>query len=200
MEAPSIQDQYEADSYLRAKEMVKNQRAFYGNLTAYCIIIPALAIINFLTTSFYWFFFPMLGWGLGLLFHGMAAFEWSPFLGKDWERRKIEEIIKKKNFKIIQVMEKTNQKYLEAQKRVKELREFYNHLFTFIVINILLAGINYYTNEWAYPWFLWATFGWGIGLAFDAMKTFRLNPVFNKEWEERKIREYMEKDNQKRWE
>lgn len=98
MEAPSIQDQYEADSYLRAKEMVKNQRAFYGNLTAYCIIIPALAIINFLTTSFYWFFFPMLGWGLGLLFHGMAAFEWSPFLGKDWERRKIEEIIKKEKF------------------------------------------------------------------------------------------------------
>ena len=97
-------------------------------------------------------------------------------------------------------MKITDDKYLQAKERVKELREFYNHLFTFLLINILIAAINYYSNQWAYPWFLWVTGGWGIGIAFDALKTFRLNPFFNKEWEERKIREYMGDENKQRWE
>lgn len=97
-------------------------------------------------------------------------------------------------------MDHQNNSYLEAKKRVKEIREFYTHLITFIVVCSALALINYLTNYWAYPWFLWAVFGWGIGLAFDAAKTFRLNPFYNKDWEERKIKEYMEKENRQRWE
>ncbi|HAJ81337.1 MAG TPA: histidine kinase, partial [Zunongwangia profunda] len=31
------------------------------------------------------------------LFHGFAAFNYSPFLGKDWEERKIKEIINKED-------------------------------------------------------------------------------------------------------
>lgn len=96
-------------------------------------------------------------------------------------------------------METSEDKYLQARERVKELREFYNHLFSYILVNIFLAGINYYSNQWAYPWFLWVVGGWGIGLAFDALKAFRLNPMFDKRWEERKIQEYMEKEEKQRW-
>jgi len=49
-------------------------------------------------------------------------------------------------------------------------------------------------------WFLWAAFGWGIGIISHAIGTFSLNPFFGKDWEKRKIKEYMEKENdQRKW-
>lgn len=57
-----------------------------------------------------------------------------------------------------------------------------------------MAVINYYTNGWSYAWFLWAAFGWGIGIVFHAVGVFQWNPFFNKDWEERKIKEFMDQD------
>lgn len=93
-------------------------------------------------------------------------------------------------------------RYERAKERVDELKSFYGNLFSYIVIISMLAALNYYQNEWSYAWFLWAAFGWGIGLAFHAAKAFRINPMFNKDWEDRKIREYMEDDEKERqlWE
>lgn len=97
--------------------------------------------------------------------------------------------------------------YHRAKERVAELKKFYNHLASYIFVVLLLAGVNYYGNEWSYPWFLWVVFGWGIGVAFDAVKAFRINPMFDKNWEDRKIKEFMEKEEskdnsgkQQRWE
>jgi len=39
-----------------------------------------------------WFWFPMLGWGIGLVFQGFSAFG-TPLFGRDWEERKIKEIM-----------------------------------------------------------------------------------------------------------
>ncbi|TSE10497.1 MULTISPECIES: 2TM domain-containing protein [Aquimarina] len=94
-------------------------------------------------------------------------------------------------------------RYERAKERVEELKKFYNNLISYIVIISLLAGLNYYQNEWSHAWFLWAAFGWGIGIVFHAIKAYRVNPMFNKDWEERKIRKYMEEeqDDQKQlWE
>lgn len=81
----------------KAKEKVKNQREFYGNLASYCIIIPFLAFINYRTTGwgFMWFLFPLFGWGFGLVMHAMQAFDWNPLLGSNWEERKIKELMNK---------------------------------------------------------------------------------------------------------
>ena len=81
--------------YNRAKEQVKKVKEFYGHLMSYCIVIPALAFINYFTTSFYfpWVLFPAIGWGIGLLFHYSDAFGWHPILGKDWERKKIKQFM-----------------------------------------------------------------------------------------------------------
>ncbi|HET8737787.1 MAG TPA: 2TM domain-containing protein [Pricia sp.] len=100
-------------------------------------------------------------------------------------------------------MEDTHEenKYLRAKKRMEEIRKFYTGLMSYLVVIALLAGLNYYLNEWSYPWFLWAAFGWGIGLTFQAAKAFNLNPFFGKDWEERKIEEFMQEDERKsRWE
>lgn len=92
-------------------------------------------------------------------------------------------------------------KYLRAKEHVAKLKKFYGNLTSYILIISLLALINYWTNEWRYMWFLWAAFGWGIGLAFHAISTFNLNPFFGKDWEEKKIKEFMkDKEERKKWE
>lgn len=85
----------EKDSYIRAREQVKKEKKFYGSLAAYCIIIPVLAVFNYLSSDQLWVIFPAIGWGLGLAFQAMAVFNYNPFLGKDWEERKIKEFMDK---------------------------------------------------------------------------------------------------------
>lgn len=84
----------ENTSYLRAKERVEKLKGFYGNLASYCVVIPILIIINLNSPhKFQWFWFPMLGWGLGLTFHAFETFGY----GKTWEEKKIQEILNKQN-------------------------------------------------------------------------------------------------------
>ncbi len=84
--------------YKKAKERVDCIKGFYSHALAYCIVIPVLAYLNYVTTSFPWVVFPALGWGIGLLGHGMQAFGYMPFLGKDWEERKIKELMNNDEF------------------------------------------------------------------------------------------------------
>jgi len=85
-------------------------------------------------------------------------------------------------------------KYERARARVEEMKAFYNHLISYIVVISGLAILNYYNNEWRYAWFLWAAAGWGIGLASHAFKTFYGSVLFGKDWEQRKIDELMRQD------
>ena len=91
-------------------------------------------------------------------------------------------------------------KYFRAKGKVDCIKKFYTSLVSYVIFISLLAGINYYVDEWGYPWFLWAAFGWGIGLVFQAVKAFGFNPFFGRGWEERKIKEFMNEDkDQSRW-
>ena len=85
-------------------------------------------------------------------------------------------------------------KYIRAKERVDELKKFYGNLTSYVVVISGLAILNYYLNEWRYMWFLWAALGWGIGILFHAIGTFNLNPFFGRDWEQRKIKEYMDND------
>jgi hypothetical protein len=80
-------------AFIRAKERVEKLKGFYGNLTSYCFVIPLLAFINIQSGGFQWFWFPMLGWGMGLSFHAFETFGY----GKSWEEKKIQEILNKGN-------------------------------------------------------------------------------------------------------
>ncbi len=85
-------------------------------------------------------------------------------------------------------------KYLRAKERVAGIKKFYSNLLSYIFFIIFLAALNFYTNEWRYPWFLWAAFGWGIGIVIHAFKAFNWLPYMNKDWEDRKIKEYMNEE------
>lgn len=86
----------EEERYYKAKKKVNEIKSFYGNLTAYIVVNTGLLVINLLTSpDDLWFYWPMIGWGIGLAIHGMKAFNYMPFLGQDWEERKIKEFMDK---------------------------------------------------------------------------------------------------------
>jgi uncharacterized membrane-anchored protein YhcB (DUF1043 family) len=94
----SQEEHLDAKRYQKAKERVEAIKAFYGNLLSYLIVIPFLWWLNTRTTDFIWAIFPTLGWGLGLTFHALEAFDANPFLGRKWEERKIQELMDKDDF------------------------------------------------------------------------------------------------------
>jgi two-component system LytT family sensor kinase len=96
METKYLYDEQEA--YYRAKKRVEEIKGFFGNVVSYCVVIPFLIFINYKTSwNYQWFWFPMLGWGMGLIFHAFGVFGY----GKAWEERKIKEILaKEQNTKI----------------------------------------------------------------------------------------------------
>jgi predicted membrane channel-forming protein YqfA (hemolysin III family) len=93
---------------------------------------------------------------------------------------------------------KTNEsysdKYTRAKARVEEIKAFYNHLAIYIIVSAGIAGFNYYLDQWRIPWFLFPVLGWGIGIVGHGIGTFNVNPFTNKEWEEKKIAELLEKE------
>lgn len=89
------------------------------------------------------------------------------------------------------------ERYYHAQKKVKEIREFYEHLAAYILCNPIVIVVNLMTSP-GYLWFVWCLMGWGIGLVFHGLKVFDLPPFFNKKWEERKIKELMEKEKEQK--
>ena len=86
--------------YNYAKKTAREIKNFYINLMCYCLVIPALIIINLMYYSgMYWFVFSMVGWGAGLVLHGITAFKYCPFLSADWEEKKIQKFIEQEKQK-----------------------------------------------------------------------------------------------------
>ncbi len=88
---------------------------------------------------------------------------------------------------------KEDEKYREAKERVEELKSFYIHLFVYIIVNIGLFLLNVLTSRDSL-WFYWPLLGWGIGVLAHAFSVFGMRGILGKEWEERKIKEIMEKE------
>lgn len=81
--------------YIRAKKRLDDIKAFYGNLIAYCVVIPLLIVVNYRSNwDHKWFIYPMVGWGLGVLIQAFTVFGY----GAKWEERKMKEIMKNDNF------------------------------------------------------------------------------------------------------
>jgi hypothetical protein len=97
--------------------------------------------------------------------------------------------------------EKMNRKYIRAKKRVDQLKGYYGHLTSYILVNIFISAFSiindmkdgdtlnqalFETND--HQLWLW----WGIGIAFHTYGVFGARLLFmNKNWEDKKIKEYM---------
>jgi hypothetical protein len=88
----------ENSNYVKAVERVEKLKEFYQNLASYCLVIPFLIFINLrFSPGFHWFWFPIFGWGMGLAFHFLEVNNHNIFLGKNWEDKKIKEMMDKEN-------------------------------------------------------------------------------------------------------
>lgn len=91
--------------YAEAKKQVKRIKGFYTHLTIYIVINIFVFIVNAreipegesllqwrtLMTPFFW--------GIGLLVHGINVFLPNIILGKNWEERKIKELMEQEKRK-----------------------------------------------------------------------------------------------------
>ncbi|MGY0407294.1 MAG: 2TM domain-containing protein [Polaribacter sp.] len=92
------QDNLENSKYVKVVKKVERLKEFYQNLASYCLVIPFLIFINLrFSPDFQWFWFPIFGWGLGLAFHFLEVNNYTIFLGKNWEDKKIKEMMEKGN-------------------------------------------------------------------------------------------------------
>lgn len=86
-------------AYVRARKRVEDLRGFYTHLVMYLAVNLGLFILNLVTNpDALWFFWPLVGWGLGLLIHGLVLLLEGPF-SKKWEVRKIDELVQKERSK-----------------------------------------------------------------------------------------------------
>ncbi|MGJ8667231.1 MAG: 2TM domain-containing protein [Patiriisocius sp.] len=84
--------------YELAKERVEKLKGFYIHFAIYLCFVPVFIWLWYQSnTSFPWFLFPIGGWGFGLLGHASDTFSWNPFFGKDWEQRKLRELMDEDN-------------------------------------------------------------------------------------------------------
>ncbi|HEU0137535.1 MAG TPA: 2TM domain-containing protein [Flavobacterium sp.] len=96
------------------------------------------------------------------------------------------------------------QRFERAQKRVKAIAGFYKHLISYLLVNCFLVALKYYSLDANESLFTFGTFStaffWGIGLVFHGVSVFGANVFLGQDWEERKIRELMDKQKQQKWE
>lgn len=80
--------------------------------------------------------------------------------------------------------------YEEAKARVAQLRGFYSHLASYVLVNVMLFVINVVSSPGRW-WFYWVTVFWGLGLLAHGVSVF--TNAFGHDWEQRKIQQYVDK-------
>jgi len=63
----------------------------------------------------------------------------------------------------------------KAEKRVKRRQDYYGHLVSYVTVNGFLWALWLITGA-GFPWPIFSTLGWGIGLAFDTLDYFTNSP------------------------
>lgn len=97
----------------------------------------------------------------------------------------------------------TNQdeiKYQEAVKRVKKIKGFYSHASVYLLVNIMIVFLNISDLKEGESYFQFknfiTAFLWGIGLLSHGLSVFMPSWIMGEKWEERKIKQLMEKEKQ----
>ena len=68
----------ESGTYASARKAAETKYGFYRHLAVYVVVISVLILINLLTFSgSYWVIWPILGWGVAIVFHALSAFFFS---------------------------------------------------------------------------------------------------------------------------
>jgi hypothetical protein len=80
---------------IQVQQTVAKLKGFYGHVSVYLVVMTLLFIINYITAGVWWFYWPLLGWGIGVALHALGVFGLDRVWGAEWEQRKIEELMKR---------------------------------------------------------------------------------------------------------
>jgi hypothetical protein len=59
----------------RAEKRVEAKLGFYIHLAVYILVNGMMVAVDLMTSrGEHWFMWPLIGWGVGLLFHGLGVF------------------------------------------------------------------------------------------------------------------------------
>lgn len=91
-----------------------------------------------------------------------------------------------------------DEKYIKAKKKVRNLKVFYIHLVGYLILVALLLYNIYILEGEHKDFFLWfdltVLVSWTIFIVFHAWSVYRGRIFFKKSWEERKIKEFIDKE------
>ncbi len=80
-----------------ARCQVRRIRGFYQHALIFIAVNAGLAVFNLLSpTPKLWFHWPLLGWGVWLVLHGVVTFSRGRWFGREWEERKVRELMANK--------------------------------------------------------------------------------------------------------
>ena len=97
-----------------------------------------------------------------------------------------------------------SEKYQYAKNRVNCIKRFYSHLTVYIIVNVIFLVLISKNLDKGDSFFSFETFStaifWGIGLIAHAASVFGKDLIFNKDWEQKKIQEFMSQEKKSSWE
>lgn len=70
--------------YEQARKRVKTKRKFYSHVLTWVMMSVFFILLNIFTSDYFWAIFPILGWGIGVAFHGIQVYS------GEWEDREVE--------------------------------------------------------------------------------------------------------------
>jgi hypothetical protein len=115
--------------------------------TVYLAVNAFLFFINMTTSGhFPWFYFPLAGWGIGLVAHV----------------RHFLNLHHKKSY-LAAIKDCAQEQFKTIKSLLNGIGGFRQHLTAFLAVNGFLLGTNLITSA-HYPWFLFPLGGWSIGL------------------------------------
>lgn len=82
-------------------------------------------------------------------------------------------------------------RYAEAKEYVGKQKALLSYLGVYVIVNAVLVVI-WAMSGGGYPWFVWALLGMAIPILFLVLDL--VSARYGKGWEERRIREYMDKN------
>ncbi|WP_405605214.1 2TM domain-containing protein [Polaribacter sp. Asnod1-A03] len=90
-----------SESYIKAKKRTTDIKSFYTHVIVYLFLIPVMTFINLkFTPEVQWFWFVIAIAVISLLSHWFIIFGLKQLgFSKKWEQKKINEYMKKQNYK-----------------------------------------------------------------------------------------------------
>ena len=86
------------EQYRKIRGRVLKLQVYYNHIVWYVLVNGAMVGFNFYyTPDKLWFYYPLAGWGMGVLFHTLRVYNIQIFFGRKWVSKTIKNRMEKIN-------------------------------------------------------------------------------------------------------